>query len=45
MSFREFIQGQIQKEFDPIHLDTVDESHCTICFKGSESYFKVIYPK
>ena len=42
MSVRESIKSKIQKEFDPIYLDVVDESHRHHVPESSESHFKVL---
>ena len=42
MSVRDSITGKIQKEFDPIYLDVVDESHQHHVPEGAESHFKVL---
>ena len=40
LGVQELIRNKIQEEFDPLHLDVVDESHKHR--GGSESHFKIL---
>ena len=42
MPMREHIEQKIKTDFEPLHLEVVDESHLHDVPEGAESHFKVV---
>ena len=42
MSMREIIEAKLRSDFQPLHLEVVNESHMHDVPEGAESHFKVV---